>query len=205
MDDRDKPIETSYAQKVEDFRRRTVPRLVWSMAAVGCLLVFVDRVREFEYIGLDQVPENEISTGKVGVLETAGAEIFDRVPAHNPVGHPDDPYVVASIEKPISETVNVSGFEIDEKRLVLGALALKAGIESEQLGTERLTLGIDRTPPWVDVANRSASAGPLTGCMITWSCLEETAVLLNRIEEEDRIVQLPMAREHHLNPNCVFR
>ena len=51
------PIETPLAQRVEDFRHRTLPMVVWGAAALIVVALLLGRARQMDYIGIAHAPE----------------------------------------------------------------------------------------------------------------------------------------------------
>ena len=76
-----RPIPFSAKQRRTIFVRRMLPALVWGLAALACafLLGRQSSWRDFEGLALAQ--NHEVSPLAVGVIESVGYELFDRVEA----------------------------------------------------------------------------------------------------------------------------
>ena len=59
MPNSDQPIATPYAQRAADFRRKTLPLIVWATAAIACVFLLYGKTRQFEYIGIAFVILND--------------------------------------------------------------------------------------------------------------------------------------------------
>ena len=62
----EKPIATPWPQRVEDFKRRTLPLLVWGLAAVASVFLLLQRTQQFQYLGVARAQQYEISASTRG-------------------------------------------------------------------------------------------------------------------------------------------
>jgi len=164
------PIETPRAQKIEDFQRRTLPLIVWSVCALIVLGMFIGRARRFEYIGLASAHQYEVSSSARATLETVVVDLYDDVEAGDVVAKLDDQPLLASIRtseatvrqlnaeveavrtQVLSDTgqdhagwtADLRRFQIDEEQRRLDMLGLKVEIESDRVEAARLALELDR-------------------------------------------------------------
>jgi len=165
-------IETPRHQKMVDFRRRRLPAIVWSLAAVLCAFLLLNRAGEFEYIGMAQALEYEVSSQVTGTVETLVVELFDDVEAGEMLAKLDDSQVVAVIETSqatvrqlaaeleatkvqllsdnAAATADLRRFQIDEEQRRLDALSLRVVIESDEVEAERLALEVRRAQRLLD-------------------------------------------------------
>jgi len=179
MPNSDQPIATPYAQRAADFRRRTLPLLVWGVAAIACVFLIYGKTRQFEYIGIAQALDYEISAGATGRLETVVVALFDDIEAGEVVATLDDEALRASIETARSSirqlgaeleatrlrasadgaglVAELRRFQIDEERRKLQVLSLRVVIESDEIERERLDLEVKRNLPLRDAGFLSDS------------------------------------------------
>ena len=94
-----RPIETPFPQRVADFRRRWVPVLVWSVAALACVWMLSGRARGLEYLGIARALQFEVSADSVGQLDALLVDLYDRVEAGDIVAKLDDAEVSARVER----------------------------------------------------------------------------------------------------------
>lgn len=165
-----RPIETPRAQKIEDFQRRTLPLIVWSVCALVVVAMFIGRTRRVEYIGLASAHEYEVSSSARATLEAVVVDLFDDVEAGDVVAKLDDEPLLASIrtsEATIRQlnaeaeavrtqvlsdtgqdhagwTADLRRFQIDEEQRRLDALGLRVEIESDRVEAARLALELER-------------------------------------------------------------
>lgn len=166
MAERLKPIETPRAQRIENFRRRGLPVVVWSVAAGLCGLMLFNRVQKYEIIGIAQAMEYEVSSRVTGTLDTVLVDLYDEIDAGDLVAKLDDSQVLASIAtiqarieqlahelaaariEVLSDSADLTAdlrrFQIDEEQRRLDGLELKVIIESDEIEAERLALQVSR-------------------------------------------------------------
>ena len=176
MSEMNQPIETPRPQRAEDFRRRTLPVLVWAAAALVAVAMMFNRSPGYEHIGMAQSLEYEISASANGTLEAVVVDLFDEIEAGDIVAKLDDSPLVASIETSnatirqlgaeldatrsqlLSETgqdtsawtADLRRFQIDAEERRLEVLALKVVVESDEVEAERLALEERRTRQLLD-------------------------------------------------------
>jgi multidrug resistance efflux pump len=166
-----RPIETPRAQKIEDFQRRTLPLIVWSVCALIVAAMFVGRARRFEYIGMASALEYEVSSSARATLETVVVDLYDDVEVGDVVAKLDDQPLLASIrtsEATIRQlnaeleaarsqvladtgqdqagwTADLRRFQIDEEQRRLEVLGLKVQTEGDRVELARLALELERS------------------------------------------------------------
>lgn len=172
MPERDwRPIETPRAQKIEDFQRRTLPFVVWSVCALIVLAMILGRTSRFEYVGLASAQEYEVSSSARATLETVVVDLYDNVEVGDVVAKLDDAPLLASIRtseatirqlnaeleaartRVLAETgqdhagwtADLRRFQIDEEQRRLEALGLKVDIEGDRVELVRLALEMERS------------------------------------------------------------
>jgi len=163
------PIETPIAERREDFRRRTLPVVVWAVAALACVALLVGRVQRYEHVGIAQALEFEISTGADGRVASIEVQPFEEVEAGEVVARLDDAAVVAALETARARVLQLESqleagrvqansasagfvadlrrFQIDEERQRLDVLGLRVAIEGGTVETQRLALDLARIEP----------------------------------------------------------
>jgi len=165
-----KPIATPHAQRVADFKQRTLPLIVWSVCAVLCVVLLTNRARSFQYIGLAQAPQYEVSASATGTIDTLVVALFQDVQAGEVVATLDERPVLAAIAtsnamitklqadlgSARAQMFSGSGsgladynadlrrFQIDEEDRRLEALSLRVVIESDEVERTRLWLDVER-------------------------------------------------------------
>jgi multidrug resistance efflux pump len=202
---------------MEDFKNRTLPVVVWSVAALMVLIMLVGRAQRFDYIGLAQSPEYEISSSADGTIETVVVELFEDVDAGDVVVKLNDEQVMASIrtsEATIRQlnaeldatgaqilaetgqgvadwTADLRRFQIDEEQRRLDILSLRVVIESDQVELERLGLELARADSLLEAGLISRSEFDITRLMYEGvrGRIDENLVLLKQTEQEYRAAQ----------------
>jgi multidrug resistance efflux pump len=212
---RQQMIRTPAPQRVEDFKRRQLPIIVWALSALIVVAMLVGRAREFEYIGLAQSAEYEISADATGKIETVLVELYEDVDPGDVLAKLDDAELLASIATANSaigrlqaelhatqaELSSASGqemaawvndlrrFQINEEQRLLEILALKVEIESDAVELEQLHLEYDRNRPLVDSGYISQSMFDnirLTRDRVD-KRLADNRILLEQTEQEYRV------------------
>ena len=172
MSDEQQPIETPYAQRVEDFKRRKLPIVVWSVALLTCGVMLFNRAARFEYIGIAEARQYEISAATTGTLDTVVVSLYDSIEAGDVVAKLDDTQLRASIETAgatirqlgaeleaakvemlagsAAMTADLRRFQIDEEQRRLDGLGLRVVIETAQIELERLALEVNRQRPLLE-------------------------------------------------------
>ena len=169
----DQPIPTPLYQRVEDFKQRYLPLLIWVVCAGICYWMLADRSQQTQYIGLAEAVQHEISAPTTGLLETVFVDLYQPVHIGDIVARLDDTELEARVERSHAsirqlraqliatrsqlQSTNESGladwttdlrrFQTDEEDRRLAALELRATIESDEIQLERLTLRVGRIGP----------------------------------------------------------
>jgi len=167
------PIITPLAQRVEDFKQRTLPLVVWSAAALVVIGLLVGRVRQFEYVGIANSAQYEVSVQGTGTIDSVTVELYQDVDAGDVVATLQDERVKAAIatseasirklraEMDAARSQLISGqgkgqaqwtadlrrFQIDEESRRLEALSLRVVIEGDEVEQARLALELERSHP----------------------------------------------------------
>ena len=168
MPETDAPIETPRAQRREDFRRKTLPLVVWCACAVLAVAMLSSRARRFEYVGLANAPVYEISSRVAATLSSVPHALYERVGAGDVVAVLDDTQVKALIETARANVRRLSAeldaakaglggaagsggfatdlrrFAVDEDRQRLDALAIKVTLEGDRVEMARQELELRR-------------------------------------------------------------
>jgi len=165
-----KPISTPPGQRMSDFKQRSLPVIVWSVCAVLCIAMLMNRARGFQYIGLAQAPQYEVSASATGTIDSLVVSLFQDVQAGEVVATLDERPVLATIatsnatlaklqaELGAARAQMISGsgsgladvnadlrrFQIDEEDRRLEALSLRVVIESDEVERNRLQLDVER-------------------------------------------------------------
>lgn len=218
MDEQYRPIETPLPQRVADFKRRYLPVIVWSAAALACVWLMTGRANRFEYIGLARSVQYEVSANAVGRLETLLVDLYDRVEAGDLVAKLDDAEIAARIERSratirqlgaeldatraqlvadnridqASWHNNLRRFETDEEDRRLAALELRVTIESDEIELERLALEQQRAGPLLETGLIGQEEYDTIRLMhdAVQTRVEENRVLLAQTESEYRTAVL---------------
>jgi multidrug resistance efflux pump len=160
------PIETPLAQRLSDFRLRTLPLIVWTVCALVAVGMLVGRASRFEYVGLAQTMEYPISPASTGTVQTVVVDIYDRVDPGEMVAKLDDTLLLASIETSSATLVKLQSeleaaraqlltdegqglanwaadlrrFQADEEQRRLDLLSLRVAYEERQIELERFDI-----------------------------------------------------------------
>jgi multidrug resistance efflux pump len=208
----DQPIETPYLQKVEDFKRRRLPVLVWSTAALVCLWILAGRVWRYEYIGLAQAAQYEISSNTVGKIEIVTVDLLEQVEQGEMVAKLVDQELEASIETANATlakleadleaarvqlqsssgqdkaawVADLRNFQMNEEQRRLDTLQLRVGIEGDEIEQERLDLELKRARPLLDSGLLGQTQFDQTRLQrdLVRKRLEDNAILLAQLEEK---------------------
>jgi multidrug resistance efflux pump len=207
-----RPIETPRAQRVDDFMRRTLPLIVWSVCALTVVVLLVGRARSYHYVGLARAMEYEISSATPATLESVIVDLFDDVEAGDVVAKLDDQPLLAAIrvsEAAIQQlsaqldatrlklssdsgqgvagwTSDLRRFQIDEEQRRLGILSLRVDIESDRMELELRILEKNRAASLVEAG--IISQGEYDIARVAQEQvqrrLEDNVILLAQLEEE---------------------
>jgi multidrug resistance efflux pump len=169
-------VRTPWNQRVDDFKRRSLPLIVWSAAVLAVVFLLSTRVQEFEYIGLAEALQYEVSSSSTGTLDHVLVDLYDDVEPGDVVAKLDDRALAASIETSsaavrqlraefeatsaqvlsrknldqASWTADLRRFQIDEESRRLQILDLRARINSDEIELERQSLAVARMQPLVE-------------------------------------------------------
>jgi multidrug resistance efflux pump len=164
------PIVPSRAQRLVDFRPRTLPVVVWSVCAIAVAAMLLGRANRLQYLGLAQALDYPISPVATGTVESVVVDLYESVNAGDLVARLDDSHVTASVATANATLAQLraeleaarvalvadgspgSGgraailrrFKMDEEQRRLDLLSLKLEIESKQIELERLDLETER-------------------------------------------------------------
>jgi HlyD family secretion protein len=176
VDEKLRPIETPLPQRIADFRRRYVPMMVWSIAALACVWMLAGRAARFEYIGMARSMQYEISASTTGQIDVLLVDLYDSVEAGDVVAKLDDTELAARVDRSramigqlgaelnatrlqfvsankmdeASWTNDLRRFQTDEEDRRLAALELRALIASDEIEVERLALELQRAGPLLE-------------------------------------------------------
>ena len=165
------PIPTPVSQRLQDFKTRGLPVLVWTVAAALCAGLMWNRTRNFEYIGIAQANRYEVSANQTGTIDTLAVALFQQIEAGAIVARLDNGPLLAQLETARAkvrqlraeldaEHVTVSAedallvdrlrrFQVDEESRRLDILRLRVDIETDRVERDRLTLEVERNRPLV--------------------------------------------------------
>jgi multidrug resistance efflux pump len=212
-----RPIDTPKAQRVADFKQRSLPVIVWSVCAVLCVVLLTSRARSFQYIGLAQAPQYEISADANGRIDTLVVGLFQDVQAGEVVATLDESQVLASIatsnarigklqadlEAARARVLSGSGsgladvnadlrrFQIDEEDRRLSALRLRVVIESDEVELNRLRLEVNRNRELLaeGIVGQSFFETIEAAHAVVSTRLTENKILLAQTEQEFQVAR----------------
>jgi membrane fusion protein (multidrug efflux system) len=166
MDAPDSTIPTPRRQRLTDFRRRTLPVVVWCAAALVCAVALVQRGRRLECVGIAEARQHELSVAVAGVVDRIEVALLDRIDAGDVVARLDEGMLRARVETSRARLhqlaaqldaarhasrageANLTGellrVQLDEDRRRLDASALRGQIEADGIEVERLSLEAER-------------------------------------------------------------
>lgn len=207
-------IETPLPQRVADFKRRFVPVLVWSAAALVCAIMLTDRATRFEYIGLARSMQYQVSAATTGRIEVLLVDLYDSVQAGDVVAKLDDTELTARVERSratISQlgaelnatrvqfasssrleeagwTNDLRRFQTDEEDRHLAALELRATIAADEIELERLALELQRANPLLEtgIIDRTTHDSIRLLHVGARARIDENRILLSQTETEHR-------------------
>jgi len=206
------PIETPLAQRMVDFRLRTLPLIVWSVCALIVAGMMLGRASRFEYVGLAQAMEYPISPAATGTVQSVVVDIYDRVNSGEMVAKLDDSRLLASIATSSAMLVQLQAeleatrttlitnegqgmadwaadlrrFQADEQQRRLDVLSLRVVYEERQIELERFEIEEQRARELYDagvVARKLWDQARLRRDEVRQG-LEEGRILLDQTEEE---------------------
>ncbi len=218
MDEQLQPIETPFPQRVADFKRRYLPLMVWSIAALACVFMLTARATRFEYVGLARSMRYEISAGTTGQIDVLLVDLYDSVEAGDIVAKLDDTELSTRIERSratirqlgaelnatrlqfvatskldeASWTNDLRRFQTDEEDRHLAALELRAVIASEEIELERLALELQRAGPLLETGLIDQAGYDSIRLLHheVRARVEENRILLSQTESEYRTAKL---------------
>lgn len=165
------PIPTPPRQRLERFKRTTLPALVWTSAAIACGVLLLQKNVTRDYIGLAQAHEYRISAPTTGTITAMPVALFDAVESGDILVTLDESLLLAQIDTArasINQLTaeleaaraelgsggtdyqrNLRRFRMDEEDRRLEMLALQVVIEEARIESERLSLELQRQSPLI--------------------------------------------------------
>jgi len=211
------PIATPHAQRVANFKQRSLPVIVWSVCALLCVVLLTNRARSFQYIGLAQAPQYEVSPSATGTIDTLVVALFQDVQAGEVVATLDERPVLAAIattnatitklqaelEAARGQMLSGSGsgradvnadlrrFQIDEEDRRLEALSLRVVIESDEVERNRLWIDVERNRQLLEdgIVGQSFFDMVQASHDVVETRLTKNKIVLAQTEEEYRVAQ----------------
>ena len=206
------PIETPLAQRMVDFRLRTLPLIVWCVCVLVVAGMLLGRASRFEYVGLAQAMEYPISPAETGTVQSVVVDIYDRVNSGEMVAKLDDSRLLASIATSSAMLVQLQAeleaaratlvtnegqgmsdwaadlrrFQADEQQRRLDVLSLRVVYEERQIELERFEIEEQRARELYDagvIARKLWDQARLQRDEVRQG-LEEGRILLDQTEEE---------------------
>jgi len=214
MAESQQPIATPPAQRVEEFRRRVLPPLVWSLALLICVALLFNRVNRFEYIGVARALEYEVSANSTGTLQTVLVDLYDIIEAGDMLAKLDDAPVIAALETADASirqltaeigaakgqvfgdkaawVADLRRFQIDEESQRLDVIALRVAIESDEIEALRLALDVQRNKPLFEdgIISESQFDNIALQHERVQTRIDGNKVLLSQAEEESRVARV---------------
>jgi multidrug resistance efflux pump len=168
-----KPIPTPWTQRLRDLRHGPLTLVVW-LAAIGAVgWILHHRSGRFEYIGLAQALQYEISASVAGHLARVEVDLFQPIQAGEVVARLDDAQLAAQTREAQSAAARLRAeldalqqrwqsegltltsdrqadlrrFQAEEEQRRVEALALKVQLESDRVEEQRLSLELGRFRP----------------------------------------------------------
>jgi multidrug resistance efflux pump len=208
MSDSNGPVKTPYNQKLDNFKRHIMPAVVWIGAVLICVTMLFQRATQYEFIGLAQSLDYEISAATTGTIETVVVQLFDHVEAGDVVAKFDDTEVLAAIQTAgarVSQlraelnsaridndssaadwSADLRRFQTDEEERRLDILSLTVEIETDQIRLERRSLDVRRSLPLVESGLISDTEFENLQLVYnqTRTQIDENNILLAQTEEE---------------------
>lgn len=176
---------------------------VWLVAASVVAYMLAGRARTFEYVGIAQALQYEVSSGVPGTVGAVLVEAYAPVERGQVIARLDDAELVARLETARAVIAQLSAeleaerarvglqeanlatdrrrFQIDEQRLYLEILSLRVVLESDLVELERLNLQAER-------AQALAGEGILSQSQIDDLRLQRDRVG-RRIEENRKLLE----------------
>ncbi len=214
MADDHRPIETPFDQRVADFKRRQLPLIVWSIAALACAIMLTGRAGRYEYVGLARAMQYEISASATGQLEALAVDLYNSVESGDVLVRINDAEIAARLERSQATirhltaemtaaksqlmsssrldqagwTADLRRFQADEEERRLAALELSVTVETDEIEAERLALELARSKPLLDsgVIGRSEYDASRLEHDLVSRRLAANRVLLTQTQQEYR-------------------
>ncbi|NIM00503.1 MAG: HlyD family efflux transporter periplasmic adaptor subunit [Acidobacteria bacterium] len=211
------PIVTPQAQRIANFKQRSLPVIVWSVCAVLCVVLLTNRARSYQYIGLAQAPQYEVSATATGTIDSLVVSLFQDVQAGEVVATLDERPVLATIETANAtigklqadleaakaQMLSGSGsgladvnadlrrFQIDEEDRRLAALSLRVVIESDEVERGRLWLDVERNRQLLEdgIIGQAFFDMVKAAHDVVDTRLTKNKILLSQTEEEYRVAR----------------
>jgi multidrug resistance efflux pump len=207
----DQPIPTPARQRVQDFKTRGLPALVWTLAAVACLALMWTRTRSFEYIGIARANEYEVSANQTGTIDAVTVALFEEIEAGAIVARLDNGPLLAQLEiaratvSQLRAELDARGvtagaeeallvdrlrrFQVDEESRRLDILRQRVDIETDAVERDRLTLEVERNRPLVE--DGFVSVADFDNLRLTLDTVQErierNTVLLSQTEAQHAV------------------
>ncbi|MDH3627937.1 MAG: efflux RND transporter periplasmic adaptor subunit [Acidobacteriota bacterium] len=217
MSESQQTIPTPREQRVADFKVRTLPMIVWFVAAALAIGLLIGRGQDFEYVGLANSLQYEVSASATGTLETVVVDLYDTVHPGDVVAKMDDAPLLAAIDTAngalaqlraelaarrieiladrgadhADRSADLRRFQVDEEERRLEILSLRVQIESDEIEVERLRLEAQRARPLLEtglIGQQEFDNFTLLYDSANTQ-LAENRVLLAQTEEEFRVAQ----------------
>jgi multidrug resistance efflux pump len=163
-------VPTPPAQRRQRFRTRTLPLIVWGVAALAATAMLLQRARQYEHLGLAQAFRHEVSVAVDGTIAEVLVQPLERVEAGAVVARLDDRALAAELDaarhaleqarleagaaraglagtgvRAASLVSDLRRFQDDEEQRRLGVIELQALVDGDQVELERLSLDARRT------------------------------------------------------------
>jgi len=207
------PINTPYIQKLDNFKRHTMPVVIWLSAVLICVTLLFQRATQYEFIGLAHTLEYEISTATTGTIETVVVQLYDLVEAGDVVAKLEDSEVLAAIQTAGARvnqlraelnsarieldssaadwSADLRRFQTDEEERRLDILSLTVEIETDQIRLERKSLDVKSSLPLVESGLISDTEFENLQLEYdqTRTEIDENKILLAQTEEEYRVAR----------------
>ena len=186
------PIRPSKAQRMQDFRRRQAPVIVWLMAAVITASMLASRTKGHEFIGLAQAVQHRVSAPVEGTIREVLVKELDSVKSGDLLARLDAARMAGLLERGL-----VSQEEADLARLTYEGTRARVEHNGKLLTQmdEEKTRAQQRRQ---DFERSHAGAGRIQP---TLAPLEEAAKVAAglleelRVEKESMVLRAPAAGE----------
>jgi len=166
-----RPIRTPLLQRLSDFRRGPLVFMVWLAAAAVAALMIFEKGGEFEFRGIVQPVQYEVSAACTGMIDEVLVDRFETVAEGDLIARLDPLPLEASIattraqidqlsseleaaraglgaqarRDAVDRTGELRRFVIDETAYELDALQIRVLLETDRILLQRLALRLERT------------------------------------------------------------